>query len=173
MGSHLVLLINVRCFCPLHLGQYALPLSLVPIYFNWSSIYFNWSNLSQLFAIITCSRPSILLSSMLWALAGTWPSNSEQRLLNQTFDGKSLNNLQFLQRIYMYQGAVLALFNTITNKRLSSRCFVSCGERSLQAHHDVLHHPRVWAPVTTRIVGFKSFINERGQTWRCSQGSQW
>ena len=43
MGSHLVLLINVRCFCPLHLGQYALPLSLVPIYFNWSSIYFNWS----------------------------------------------------------------------------------------------------------------------------------
>ena len=43
----------------------------------------------------------------------------------------------------MYQGAVLALFNTITNKRLSPRCFVSCSERSLQAHHDVLHHPRV------------------------------
>ena len=105
MGSHLVLLINVRCFCPLHLGQYALPLSLVPIYFNWSSIYFNWSTLSQLFAIITCSRPSILLSSMLWALAGTWPSNSEQRLLNQTCDGKRLNNLQFLQRIYVPGGS--------------------------------------------------------------------
>ena len=167
MGSHLVLLINVRCFCPLHLGQYALPLSLVV------AIYFNWSTLSQLFALIKpAPDPQFSWAACfeLW-LGPDLPIQSRD-CWTKPVVGKVKTIFSFCNE-YMYQGAVLALFNTITNKRLSPRCFVSCGERSLQAHHDVLHHPRVWAPVTTRIVGFKSFINERGQTWRYSQGIQW
>ena len=107
--------------------------------------------IDPIFLFITCSRPSIFLSNRLWALAGTRPSNSEHRLLNQTFEKQTNKKSQGLPTDH---GAVLALLHTIMHKRLSPRRLVGRREGGFEAHHDILHHSRVWAPVMTRGINW-------------------
>ena len=135
---YLVLFVNVWSLCSLHLGKNAFPFTLRiqmiacncalsqfwGLNFSGNLLLPTWSLHFLIFTfILTCSRPSILLSNKLWAFAGGRPSKSQQRLLNHTFTSWSTKSTGCLKKKFPL--SKLAVANITADNEKSAIIFLT------------------------------------------------